>query len=115
MSFHLLEGAAGLAAAFPAQAIERYTISNMTCVSVQETLRHDGAAILRHSSDRVAGMALYDRYVGSSLHCLSGERAEPASVPASDNPSCIVLKCEPVSAREDIQPRYTDQRGNNDD
>lgn len=108
----ILAGAAGLAAVLPAQAIERYTITNMTCASVQAALRHDGAAILRHSS---AGLPIYDRYVGNTMHCLSPEVAKPASVPASDNAQCAVLKCEPVSVREEIRIETPNRRTDSDD
>jgi hypothetical protein len=80
-----------------AMAINRYNATTMTCENARQTLRNEGAAILRYPSKRVAGMTLYDRYVRNSQSCGYNEYAEHATVPTSDNLKCPVLNCQPLS------------------
>ena len=99
--------AIGLAMASPAHAIKRYNIANMACAKVQAIVRDDGAAILRYPSKRNPGMTLYDRYVRDSFYCSFSEYAARAFVPAKDDKTCAVRKCEPVII---LRPRH---RNNN--
>lgn len=81
----------------PAHAISRYNLTGMTCEGARQTIRSEGAVILRYPSKNVAGMTLYDRYVRNSRHCDPGEYAEWNYVPTKNNPRCPVLACEPIS------------------
>ncbi|MCY6380257.1 hypothetical protein [Hoeflea prorocentri] len=78
---------------FPALAIERYNIQNMSCSAVQQAVDRDGAAILRWSSKRNPQLTLYDRFVKNSLFCDKGKFPQRAYVPTSDTASCMVRKC----------------------
>ena len=81
---------------FPAQAINRYNISTMSCAKVQSIVASQGAAILRYPSKRNPGLILYDRYVRNSGFCEPGDYAKPASVPTADNPRCRVRHCKSI-------------------
>lgn len=85
----LLAGAMLLAtsAAFGEPA---YSITNMSCASVQAAVQANGSVVLRWRSR--SGMPLYGRYVSDRRFCWSGEIVTFASVPAADK-SCSVKKC----------------------
>jgi len=85
-----------LTAASPALAISRYNTPGMTCESVRDALRREGAAILRFPSARKPDLTLYDRYVRSDSQCSSDQYADRDYVPTRDNPRCPVLKCVDV-------------------
>lgn len=82
--------------AFDAQAISRYEIAGMSCGRVQETVRAEGAVILRYPSPRNPSLTLYDRYVAHGGFCQIDEEAAAAFVPTADTPGCRVLKCRPL-------------------
>ncbi|MBX3576588.1 MAG: hypothetical protein KF723_05225 [Rhizobiaceae bacterium] len=93
-----LLAAAALAAvlATPAAAISRYNVDSMSCSQAQQTVRSDGAAILRYSSKRTPGLTLYGRYVRNDLFCSGHEIAERVWIPTADRKSCPVLECKPA-------------------
>jgi len=76
-----------------AQAISQYNSQSMSCDRVQAVVQGEGAVILHYSSARNPGLPLYDRYVANGTYCQVTEYAKLASVPASDQQSCRVLKC----------------------
>jgi hypothetical protein len=83
-----------LALAVPAHAITRIRADRNTCATLQETLARQGAAVIRWPSARIANYFLYDRYVGRNYLCPFGEVLTPVTVPAADNPRCVVYRCE---------------------
>lgn len=85
-----------LSVAVPAQAVERIRADENTCAKIQETLQSEGALIIQYPSTRVANLLLYDRYVSSCAYCDPGEDVAAATVPASDNPECVVQRCVPI-------------------
>lgn len=89
----------GLVLALPASAAAAdpaFTITNMSCASVQAALRANGSAILHYRSNRNPGLPLYSRYVSDSRFCDPGETAAYASVPTQDKKDCTVRKCKSV-------------------
>ncbi|GAB4360111.1 MAG: hypothetical protein Kow0026_22220 [Oricola sp.] len=98
----LRAGAAALllfALAVPAGAISRIRADLNSCATLQRTLAREGAAVIRWPSRRIANYFLYDRYVGPHYLCPLGEVPVPATVPAADNPRCLVFRCEHVEPR----------------
>lgn len=95
--------AAALLAALPAQAVERINTPKADCAAIQSTLVTHGAAILRHPSKRNPARTLYDRYVGDSRFCATGETGVWASVPSQDKKSCRVIACQQRDP-EDLWP-----------
>jgi len=87
---------ASLLLATEAQAISRHQTERMDCADVRATLQREGAAILRWTSKRTAGLPLYGRYVSDRRFCDGDEYAAPASVPAADTPSCQVRQCKRI-------------------
>lgn len=90
-------GAAALllfALAAPAHAITRIRADQNTCATLQRTLDREGVAVIRWPSKRVSNYFLYDRYVGLNYMCPVDEVLTPATVPAADNPRCLVYRCE---------------------
>lgn len=87
--------AAALAAivATPAAAISRYNSESMSCQKTQQTVRAEGAVILRYASKRTPGMTLYGRYVRNDLFCDGYEVAEMTWIPTKDRQSCPVYEC----------------------
>lgn len=79
------------AAAADAQAISRYTSTDMPCEEVRATIRNEGAAIMRYTSKR--GNQLFARYVRDSRYCEYEERARTTYIPAADTDSCRVFMC----------------------
>lgn len=100
---------AALATATPALAISRHNTPGMACETIRDTLRREGAAILRYPSPRKPGLTLYDRYVRSEALCAMDEYAERAYVPARDNARCPVLQCERLPD-PDSRPRMMMRR-----
>lgn len=82
-----------LAVSMPAQAINRYDTSALTCQRIKEILQSEGSAVLRYPSPRNAQLTLYDVYVMNPVFCQSGEYAKAATVPSSDNKRCRVRQC----------------------
>ncbi|MDF2369492.1 MAG: hypothetical protein P1V21_01740 [Rhizobiaceae bacterium] len=82
-----------LAVSMPAQAINRYDTSALTCQRIQAILQSEGSAILRYPSPRNSQLTLYDVYVMNPVFCQSGEHAISAFVPSSDNKRCRVRQC----------------------
>ncbi|MCX8998949.1 hypothetical protein NOF55_17725 [Rhizobiaceae bacterium BDR2-2] len=93
-----------LGTASPAAAISRYNTPGMTCESIRNALRSEGAAVLRYPSARKPDLTLYDRYVRSSSQCSVDQFADRAYVPAKDNPRCPVLQCKPLPDPENPWP-----------
>ena len=81
------------AVGFPAAAIQRYNIQTMNCAAVQQTVKRDGAAILRWRSARNPTLPLYDRHVRNQLFCDPDQYAKRSYVPTRDRKSCLVYKC----------------------
>ena len=77
-------------------AINRTETTRTDCGAIRATLIQEGAAILRHTSER--GLPIYDRYVSSSLMCESPSVGVWARVPARDTKSCRVIRCDPHAA-----------------
>jgi hypothetical protein len=75
-----------------ASADPAYTITNMSCASVQAAVKASGSAILHYRSKRNPGLPLYGRYVSDMRYCKSGQIISFASVPAADK-VCNVRKC----------------------
>ena len=75
---------------FAAAADPAYTVTNMSCPTVQAAVRDNGSVILRWRSK--SGASLYGRYVSDRRFCRSGEIITFASVPAAGK-SCNVKKC----------------------
>ena len=84
-------------AAWPAQAISRYNSTSMSCAAAQEYILREGAVILRYSSPRHPNLPLYDRYVSDGGMCAMGQGTVVDTVPTSDNPRCMVLKCRDIT------------------
>lgn len=80
--------------AAPAHAITRIRADQNSCATLQRTLDREGAAVIRWPSTKIANYFLYDRYVGLSYICPVDEVLTPATVPAADNPRCLVYRCE---------------------
>ena len=85
--------AALLLLASDAFAISRYDPTGMACADVQETIRREGAVILRYASSSILGLPLYDRYVKDRSLCAPGEVVRTTGVPAADQRYCSVKKC----------------------
>jgi hypothetical protein len=84
-------------AAWPAHAISRYNSTSMSCAAAREHILREGAVILRYSSARHPGLPLYDRYVSDGGMCAMGQGTVVDTVPTSDNPRCVVLKCRDIT------------------
>ncbi|MBA3447926.1 MAG: hypothetical protein H0T56_10030 [Pseudaminobacter sp.] len=83
-------------AALDAHAISRHTTTGMSCESIKAIVANEGAAILQWRSLRNPGLPIYGRYVAHRGFCRQEERAETAYVPAADDQSCAVRKCERI-------------------
>lgn len=80
-----------------AHAITRIRADLNSCATLQRTLVEQGAAVIRWPSTRVADYFLYDRYVSPAYTCPRfNERPVRTTVPAADNPRCVVHRCERV-------------------
>ena len=88
--------AALLLAALPAQAISRYSSTNMSCGAVRAAIDANGAAIMRYQSTHNPGLPLYGRYVRNGLFCEHDEYAKLVFIPAGDTHQCPVYQCEKV-------------------
>jgi len=78
------------------QAITRIRADRNSCAVLQQTLAREGAAVIRWPSKRVSNYLLYDRYVSPRYRCRLGWEPVRATVPAADNPRCVVHRCEEV-------------------
>jgi hypothetical protein len=79
-----------------AAAIERHSISQMSCNAIGSALKLEQSSILRHPSPQVEKLTLYDLYVRDRRSCSADQTAVPASVPAEDG-SCSVYRCATVT------------------
>lgn len=77
-----------------AHAISRFSSTSMSCAEVQETIRQEGAAIMRYISKRTPGLPLYGRYVSSRQFCDIDEHTESVVIRAGDTDRCPVLECK---------------------
>ncbi|PWK72637.1 hypothetical protein [Aminobacter sp. AP02] len=78
-----------------AQAESRYNTTSMSCARLQQTVRSDGAAILRWVSP-TSGVQRYDRFVRDDSFCQVAFETKLTTVPAADTKSCRVYNCKPV-------------------
>lgn len=85
-----------LACAGQAGAISRIRADQNSCATLQQTLEREDAAVIRWPSARMADYFLYDRYVSPLFRCRWPERPVATTVPAADNPRCVVHRCEEV-------------------
>lgn len=84
---------AGMAVAGHAQA--RPDSRSMTCQQAQAMIGQSGAVVMS------TGTHTYDRYVRSGMQCFStGEMAVRSYIATSDNPSCVVYRCENVDPED---------------
>ena len=74
-----------------AVAINRYQSTALACASIQATIAHEGAAIMRwvQSPD----ILRYDRYVAHGRYCDVGKVARTTTIPSADTARCPVLAC----------------------
>ena len=86
-----------VSAAFPAHAISRYNSMSMSCAAAQDRVAREGAVILRYHSARHPNLQLYNRYVVDDRFCAMGEGTAVDTVPTTDNPQCVVLKCRDIT------------------
>jgi hypothetical protein len=91
------------ALAAPAHAITRIRADLNSCATLQQTLTREGAAVIRWPSERIAGYFLYDRYVSRHTLCPMGEEVVRTTVPAADDPRCVVHRCERITPRFNYQ------------
>lgn len=66
----------------PAQS--RPDTTRMACAAARALVAKQGGVVLG------TGPSLYDRYVNSRAHCLSGQIMEPAFVPTADDRQCSI-------------------------
>jgi hypothetical protein len=88
-------------AASHASAVPQLTSTTMTCAALKAAVSRAGAAIVRHQSQRMPGVPLYDRYVRSSQFCSGNDVIELDYVPAKDTASCALKKCVPFDFSPD--------------
>lgn len=81
----------------PANAINRYDTTGMSCNRIQSVLESEHSAILRYPSSRNPSLTLYDRYVSTSQYCGPGSRASITTVPSSDSKMCRVHICSKIT------------------
>lgn len=82
------------------QAVSRYNSTSMSCAKVQQTIRSEGAALLRWVSP-TSGVQRYDRFVRDDSFCQVSFETKLTSVPAADTPSCRVYNCKPIQRFRD--------------
>jgi len=85
----------------PAQAINRYTSTSMSCARVQATIEREGAAIMRWASPRT-GAPLFGRFVTWRENCGNRMLPQRSFIPASDTDSCPVLECQRYDPEDDF-------------
>jgi hypothetical protein len=83
----------------PAKAITRIRADQNSCATLQQTVLRERAVVIRWPSKRIANYFLYDRYVSPHYLCGLGEVPVAVTVPAADNPRCVVHHCERVEPR----------------
>ena len=100
MNRHLIRigaaSAAVLLVATQAHAVTRIRADLNSCATVQQTIIRDGSAVVRYPSKNIANYFLYDRYESPRRNCPIGERHVAYTVPAKDNPRCVVYNCEEI-------------------
>jgi hypothetical protein len=69
----------------------------MSCERVQQILRSEGSAVLRHRSARNPSLVLYDRYVSETRGCGVNQTAVTSSLPVAGGKSCRVSQCVRLS------------------
>jgi hypothetical protein len=72
----------GIAETQPAQS--RPDTTRMNCAAARALVTKQGGIVLG------TGPSLFDRYVSSRAHCLSGQMTEPAFVPTADDRQCFL-------------------------
>ncbi|TPW25870.1 hypothetical protein [Pararhizobium mangrovi] len=88
----------------PAQAIQRYETTALSCDQVHAVIAHDGAAILQYTAPD-SGLPIYDRYVANGNYCEAYSVPERDTILTNDTPSCPVYHC----MRRHLEP---DELGN---
>jgi hypothetical protein len=84
-----------VAAIAPAEAVTRLDASKMTCAQVQQSIREEGAVILRYNSASEPSLQHYGRYVMGDRMCTAGTtKSYPTTVVTSDNEACPVRVCD---------------------
>lgn len=79
-----------------ANAVTRIRADLNSCATVQQTIINNGSAVVRYPSTKVANYFLYDRYESPYQRCPWGQKHVAHTVPAKDNPRCVVYNCEEV-------------------
>lgn len=92
----LTAGAFLAATAVDAGAVTRIRADKNACATIQAVIDRDGSAVVQWPSKRVANYLLYDRYVSPRRMCRISEELVAHTVPARDNPRCVVYLCEEV-------------------
>ncbi|MEO4041058.1 hypothetical protein AAFN47_05550 [Hoeflea sp. CAU 1731] len=83
--------------AMPANAINNYNTTNLTCARTQAILQQEGAAVLHYRNPHKPSIPLYDVYAKNSGYCGYGQYAKPYFVPTKDNPKCRARICKDQS------------------
>lgn len=94
-----------LAPAVPAGAVTRIRADLNSCATLQQVLLREGSAVIRYPSKRVAGLFLYDLHVSPHFRCRWPEQPVATTVPAADDPRCVVHRCEEVEPLFDLFDR----------
>lgn len=102
MMKHVALAAGLLLVAGQAEAISRYNSTSMSCAGVQQTIKAEGAAIMRYPGTTNPSLTRYDRYVAHGGFCSFGEVAKYTYIPTADAASCQVLHC--------VTPNFDDDR-----
>lgn len=91
-----------------AHAVTRIRADLNSCATVQQTIIRDGSAVVRYPSKNVANYFLYDRYESPRRSCPIGQTHVAKTVPAKDNPRCVVYNCEKVEPIIMFRDRFDD-------
>ncbi|MAZ16021.1 MAG: hypothetical protein CL535_06785 [Ahrensia sp.] len=112
MNRHLIRigalASAAMLAATQAHAVARIRADLNSCATVQQTIIRDGSAVVRYPSKNIANYFLYDRYESPQRNCPIGERHVAHTVPAKDNPRCVVYNCEKIKPIFPFGDRFND-------
>jgi hypothetical protein len=82
-----------LAAAAQAEAVSRYSATQLSCGEIKAIISREGAAIFRYPSPRRTGFTLYDRYVHHSGYCTRQQSLERVFIPSEGGAKCLVHHC----------------------
>jgi len=100
--------AVAMLGATQAHAVTRIRADLNSCATVQQTIVRDGSAVVRYPSKKVANYFLYDRYESPRRSCPIGQEHVAHTVPAKDNPRCVVYNCEKVEPIILFNDRFND-------